>query len=151
MQITRCGWEFVFLQNLCRTRGSLDQILVVLSQNSLDWALSSTCLCGSLHEELFASSCTSGGCFLVFFITLESGTRVAHLLFRGILTVVVKVECGYSSGIWIYLQGGGPFSRAGEMWATFSESLFLKSDFLAWRTSNLQNLFSVVVKISRVQ
>ena len=93
LQIRWCGWEFVFLQNLCRTRGSLDQMLIVLSQNSLDWALNSTCMCASLHEELFASSCTSGSYFLVFLVTLESGTTVAHLLFRSILNVNVKVEC----------------------------------------------------------
>lgn len=72
------------------------------------------CLCGSLHEELFASSCTSASCFLVFLVTLESGTTVAHLLFKGILNVIVKVERGYASGMYVYLEVYIPLSGAAE-------------------------------------
>lgn len=50
----------------------------------------------------------------MFLVTLESGTTVAHLLFKGILNVIVKVERGYASGMYVYLEVYIPLSGAAE-------------------------------------
>lgn len=71
LQINWCGWESVFLQNFCRTRGFLDQILVVLSPSSLGWALNSTCVWFSAWRAL-CKLFTLGCCFPVLVTLLYS-------------------------------------------------------------------------------
>lgn len=102
-------------------------MLIVLSQNSLDFALDPMCMCGSLYEELFASSITSGGCFVVVLSLLRVGPQ---WLIYSSEVLNVKTECSWSSGMHIHLQVYSPPSAGAEMQATLSESPFLNQIFL---------------------
>lgn len=74
LQIGWCGWEFVFLQNLCRTRSSLEQVLVVLSPNSLDLASNSVCVFLCMESSLQAPA-LQVAVFLSFLSLLRAGPK----------------------------------------------------------------------------